>query len=194
MKAPCRVALIAVLALGCRTLTAMEEDRRLELAGNAIASWAAPSRICAARLIEEYGAPDTIQSFQLVWKNRGPWQKTVVWNAASDPGRGGATEDVEQTLAYPVPAGRGAALAAFSDRVRISQGGRALSVRGDGEPANFLTANVAVAVLRGMDPETARAFHDKTLDLAVSGKSSRFMRGLLFKPPGAGEPGRSRAP
>lgn len=182
MKGGLYLALAIGLGSGCRTLARIDAAQRRDAADAATWTWSEPSRVAAAKLIADYGPPDEIKPFQLTWKKNGPWKKTIVWNLGSDPGTVTGGDLIEQTVEFAVPPARLAALAAFSGKLRVSHGGTALSVRGAGEPLNFLTANLAVAVARGMSPEQARLFHEKTVDLAASGKSSRYLQGLHFAP------------
>jgi hypothetical protein len=90
---------------------------------------------------------------------------------------------LEQTVAYSVPADKRKALAAFSDRVRVSRDGSELAARTTSEELNFLTLNLADEVLKGSrSPEEAQRFYENTMQFSISGKSSRYMQGLIFAP------------
>jgi hypothetical protein len=171
------VAVLAVLAAGCRTVAPFDISQRGPLAESIIAGWSPASRVTAAGLIEGYGPPDAVALGALGWKNRGGWKRIVLWDANESAGAG----NLEQTVAYRVPEGRRDALEAFSGRVRVSRDGTELSARSDSEGLNCLALNLADEVGRGVrGPEEARRFYESTVALAAAGKSSRYMQGILF--------------
>lgn len=175
------LALACGLLAACRTVPAFDSRRRGELARAVIADWSEPSRLLAARTIEQYGPPDAISAGGLGWAWKGPWKRIVVWDgAAADAADGG----YQQTVAYRVPEDKRAALTDFGRGVRVSQDGRELSALSSDEALNFLALNLADEIARGVrSPGEARGFYDRTAQLAAAGKSSPYLWGLRFRTP-----------
>ena len=165
---------LLIAAAACRTPKAFGPSQRSELAQSVTRDWSEGARLTANRLIEKYGPPDAIASGALAWKNKPPWRRILVWD---DPLGG----NLEEAVSYRVPDGKRAALKALDGIVQVSPDGAELSAQSSGEPNNFLALNIAHEIIRGdMNPADARHFYDKTLDLAASGKTSRYLQGLLF--------------
>ncbi|HAM35142.1 MAG TPA: hypothetical protein DEB40_13620 [Elusimicrobia bacterium] len=165
---------------GCATLA---PEARREQAETIIRHWSDPSRLTAAKLIEEYGPPDEARYGRLIWDRKGPWAKTMVWDVAADELKRGTPDFIEQTVSFSVPATMEPALAAFSDRVRVDEKGGRFSVRSDSEEKNFLTANLVYEVVAGIkNPAQAARFYEETIRFALAGKSSPYMQTLLFLP------------
>jgi hypothetical protein len=133
-------------------------------------------------MIEKYGQPDRLEAFRLTWDRRGPWKRIVVWEEPATPENGGVSNNIEETIAYRVPADKRDALASFSRGLQASVDGAELSARSTGEERNFLMLNLADAIVQGrMSPQDARVSYLVTLQLAAAGKSSPSMRRLLFR-------------
>ena len=171
------LALTAVFSAACRTAAPFDSPQRVALAQKIISGWAEPSRRMAAKAIERYGPPDAIAQGAVGWKRKGVWKRIVVWNAP----KGGTRENVEETVAYRVPEGRREAIALFNSGVRVSEDGAEMSARSNDEALNYLALNLADEVARGARGWVeARGFYEKTAALAAAGKSSPYMRGILF--------------
>jgi hypothetical protein len=174
--------LVAMLAAGCRVAKPFDSTQRRSLAQSIISGWSRSSQATAAKLIEEYGPPDGISLAGLGWKGKGRWKRIVLCDANEDyVAEHGSADDLEQTVAYNLPRGSRAAVAAFSRSVVVSADGAELSARSGSEGLNFLALNLADQVARGVrDPRGARRFYRKTVRLAAAGKTSRYMQGLMF--------------
>jgi hypothetical protein len=187
MKISFLLAASAALLAACATapVDPTSAAARRDQAQTLAAAWHPYSQAQAARLMDEYGAPDVIGSDRLVWYNQGPWSKIAVWDAEDyrRPGvRAEPEDDVEQTLSYEVPAAKLQALKDFSDKLAVSLDGRQLAFRGPSEELNFLAANLADEIVRGKrSPEDARGDYDRICRLSQAGKSSVYTQGLLFK-------------
>jgi hypothetical protein len=138
-------------------------------------------------MVDKYGPPDRIEIARVVWIGKGPWKRIAVWD---DMGLGQLTaakdENLEVTLAYAVPAGRLHALEEYDGRLKVSEDGSEISARAFSEERDFLALNLADEIIRGAKtPQEARDFASATLRLADAGKSSPYMKSLLFRPPAA---------
>ncbi|MCX5796813.1 MAG: hypothetical protein NTY77_15065 [Elusimicrobia bacterium] len=186
------LAALAGLSVACATAPTqpMGAEQRREQAEAVTTRWYTYSEVMALQLIEEYGAPDRIEPDRLTWDHRGPWDKIAVWNAEDYYYSGTMGPDnLEQTLAYEVPADKRKALAAFSAKLKVSKDGKEITVRGNDEALNLLALNLAHELVRGVrDPDDARSFYDRTYRLSLAGKSSDYMERLLFMAPAAASP------
>jgi len=177
-------AFAAALAAACADIPSLSPQERGVTAQAMISGWSEPSRIAAAKLIEEYGPPDVLAPDELAWNDKGPWKRTMVRDAAAHQGPASGDDIVEQTIVYELPDAKfNAVLRDFNDKITVTEDPAQLTARNAGEELNFLTLNLANEIVNGrMEPLEARRFYWRTLDLAASGKSSNLMQGLLFKP------------
>lgn len=176
------IALLAGFLAGCSTMPPLPDpqDRR-ELAAVVIESWYNYSKVAAVKLLDEYGAPDAVESGRLVWNDKGPWKRIAVWDVVPYYDSNAGPNNLEEIIARPVTPAQRRALAAFDRNIRVSKNGDELSARYDSEELNFLALNLADEVLRQVKtPQEARLFYQETARLSASGKSSRYAQGLLF--------------
>ena len=145
-----------------------------------IADWPDRSRALAESLIQQYGIPDEATPSSLSWREREPWSRVRVERDALDPER---PTGVLQAVSYEVPLRRWRALGWFGRGVDYDPVAKELVARTGSEATNLLALNLADEIVRGKrTAEEARAFFDETASLAVSGKSSPYMKRLLFRP------------
>ncbi len=177
------VAVCALVGAACSSITLRTPESRRYFAEAVTESWSDYSRLQAARLMEKYGPPDKVGHAELVWSGRAPWSSIRVWDVTPYYDSSLGDPNLEQAVYYPVIPGQRGALKALPGKVRASRDGTELSARGASEPANLLSINLAEEVLSGRrTPEEAADFHESTLDLSVSGKSSPYLERLLFTP------------
>jgi hypothetical protein len=141
------------------------------------------SNLSLDKMVDEYGSPDRIENKRVVWVNRGPWKRIVVWDGMDNSEIYAGAANIEQTIAYLVPQNKRDALNDLDEGVMISADGSELSARSSSEERNFLALNLADEVIHGVrTPEQARSYYARTLRLAEAGKSSPYMKGLRFQP------------
>ncbi|MCX5794996.1 MAG: hypothetical protein NTY77_05845 [Elusimicrobia bacterium] len=158
--------LLAAAAGGCRTGMTSTPRQRADRARAIISDWAEPARLLAAKLLDEYGPPDRLESGRLVWNDQRLWKRISVWDELPGlgPGEGGCL--LEETVSYPVPARKRPDLAAFSGDIRVSVDGTELSARSLSEERNALAVDLADEIVKGIKtPDQARRFYDHTLRL-----------------------------
>ena len=192
-----RFAAVAALAV---VLLAMSSDQgsrpvprpgipSAAAAADLIGRWPEQPRTLARLMLEKYGNPDEMVSSQLSWSRRPPWLRIVVFR---DPDPGGGSNHLLQSVAYgDVLLGRWKDIASFARGAAYDPATRELAARTDAEATNFLSLNLVDEVIRGRrSPADARDFYDAASNLALYGKSSPYMTGLLFRPrvKDAGEP------
>jgi hypothetical protein len=149
-------------------------------AQSVISDWPERSRALAESLMQEYGIPSEAGPSRLSWKGIAPWSRIAVDRDSLEPGR---PTGLLQAVAYEVPLRRWRALGWFDRGVDYDPVKRELIARTDGEATNRLALNLADEIVRGKrTPDEARAFYDETVSLAASGKSSPYMKRLLFRP------------
>jgi hypothetical protein len=142
------------------------------------------SNLTLNMMMEKYGVPDRIDTKRVVWLNKGPWKQISVWDGLDDEEGLIGANVVEETIAYLVPRNKRDDLNGFHAEVEISADGAELSTRAPSEERNFLALNLADEIIRGVrTPEAANGFYASTLRLADAGKSSPYLKGLLFRPP-----------
>jgi hypothetical protein len=160
-----------------RDFTGRDRAARAEAA---VSLWPAGSALAARAMMEEYGPPDEIDAARLTWSGNGPWLRTVVCKTGLRPHSG--ENVVEQTVRYEVPRGKRRVLAGFGRGLSYDARSRELSARSSSEELNFLALNLADRIARGrMTPEAADRFYLQTTAESMAGKSSPYMKGLLFE-------------
>jgi hypothetical protein len=88
---------------------------------------------------------------------------------------------LEQTVGYQVPNDKVNALKRFDKRLDVNQTAGELSSRSESESMNILALNLADEIVNDRrSVEEARDFYRETERLSRSGKSSRYIDGLLF--------------
>lgn len=149
--------------------------------------WPAYSYRLARRMISRYGLPVDFTEERVVWRDNGPWKRTVVYRNPPADGLFRKTRGrLEQSVRYDFPKDRKAALTEFDRTIEADQEEGLLTVRTDDETSNILALNLADEVLRGRrGPKDAAEFRAKTARLRDSGKSSPYLEGLLFVPGGS---------
>lgn len=148
-----------------------------------IEGWPESARLTGQAMILKYGKPDQIDEASLVWHDRGPWKRIVVYREAVFQGEDDDKPKgfLQQTANYIVPAARLAALDPFTKELVGDPSREELSFRSDSESKNFLAINLADEIIRGQKTtEEAHAFYERQVRLMAAGKSSRYTERLLF--------------
>jgi len=166
----------ALIVSASRSATPAERSRE-EQARRVISVWPVVSQRTAELVLEKFGAPDLAISDRLVWYDNGAWKITTVYRDQREH-----LDVLEQTIGYRVPQEKVPALAKLDLALRISRDNRSLSAVSESEETNILALNLADEVVRGKrSPEDARAFYLKTVVQWNAGKSSPYMKNLLFR-------------
>ncbi|HAM36154.1 MAG TPA: hypothetical protein DEB40_02505 [Elusimicrobia bacterium] len=149
-----------------------------------IKDWPAASQYIARVMIEKYGQPGDFNDHALVWRNNGPWKRTIVYRTAPKSASDGMQDSVlEQTVHYRVPLSKFEELSRFDSRVVANRSRNELASISDSEKMNFLALNLADEIVIGWrNAAEARFLHDQVSKLAQSGKSSPYLEGLQFRP------------
>jgi len=173
--------LVACLLTGCATMAPQTADQRREAAQTVIQGWSEKSRIAAAALLEEFGAPDRVDSSRLLWVDKHLFKRVVAWDQV--PGDEWGEDVIEAAVSYRVPPQMRSELAAFSDKIRVSPDGKELAAHSDSEASAILALNLANEIVLGIQPpQQARAVYSSTQRLKAAGKVSPLIQGLIFLP------------
>jgi len=149
----------------------------------AIERWPELPQKSAQKLLEKYGPPDEVSASMLLWHNKGPFRRIVVFREEIPHEFPRPHSDlIYHEVDYRVPLDRFDDLARFDGSLKPDRTAGRLGVRGESEEMNLLSLNLANDVIRGKrSVESARKFLARTDALAQAGKSSPYMESLLFR-------------
>lgn len=174
-------AVLLLLAACAAKSPRVSEWRRArdETSNRGFSDW---SNLTNNMMVEKYGPPDRVETLRLVWEDRGPWKRIVVWDELGFLDNNHAGRNIESLIVYAVPQDKRDELADFSSGLHVSADGTELSARSTSEERNVLMLNLADGIVKGrLDVEEARADYLRTLQLSAAGKSQPSMRRLLFR-------------
>ncbi len=147
----------------------------------AMNGWPEKAKTAARVTMERYGPPDEIGPDALVWYDNGPWKRTIVYRRAWP--RYEDRDHLENTIGYRVPGPRLEALERFDRRLDADARYDEMTSRSESEAVNFLVLNLAHEIAAGRrTAEEARLFAARTARLAAAGRSSPYLKKLLFAP------------
>ena len=144
--------------------------------------WSKASRMAATTMKKKYGEPTEKTESMMIWKNNGPWKKTIVFGKEHNHEFPMRHADVmQQFLNYKVPPEKFDDLAMFDGSIVCNRTNGEISVRCDKEEANFLAMNLANDIINGKkDVKSARDFYARTVHEMINGAKPEYMQKLLF--------------
>ena len=147
--------------------------------------WPEAARAAAADMLRKYGPPQEATARLLVWRDNGPWKRTVVHRDAADHAFATPHKDVlEQVVEYKVPLNFFNALAVYNGSVLADRTRGELTAHCDKETTNFLALNLAHDIIRGrLTAEQAREAHTRALQELMAGKSPDYTQKLMIGSP-----------
>jgi hypothetical protein len=165
-------------SLSTSSITASDPAR----AETVIANWPQTPLKVAMIMIDKYGQPDESTSSMLLWRNNGPWKKTVVHRDEVQHASPTPHSDVlEQVISYKVPLDKFNDLARFDGSVTAKRTKGELSSTSDREEMNFLALNLARDVVEGKRTvEEAREYQAQAVKTTLAGKESAYTKALQF--------------
>jgi hypothetical protein len=147
-----------------------------------IRDWPEPAQAAARMMIDEYGQPNDFNDGALVWRDNGPWKRTIVHRYGLPGPREGQNDVLQQAVTYRVPLTKFQELAHFDDRIATDRTRNELSFRSDSEKKNFLALNLADEIIaNSKDVEAARQAFAEGMELSKAGKISPYTEGLRFR-------------
>ncbi|HZH67031.1 MAG TPA: hypothetical protein VEY10_19230 [Flavisolibacter sp.] len=159
-----------------------KDGSKMKMSMSDMKNWPAASQMAAKDMMDKYGRPDEMTPTMLVWNNRGPWAKTVVYNKEylhSFPMQ--HTDVMQQWVSYKVPTDKLNELAMYDGSVVVERTTGMISARCDKEGANFLALNLAHDIATGKrSVEDAREMYGKEVMKMKSGQMTEYTKGLMF--------------
>ena len=149
------------------------------------ADWPEPAKAAAADMLRKYGPPLEATDRLLIWRDNGPWKRTVVHRNGADHAFATPHKDVlEQVVEYKVPLNFFNALAVYNGSVLADRTRGELTAHCDRETTNFLALNLAHDIIRGrLTAEQAREAHTSALQELMAGKSPDYTQKLMIGSP-----------
>lgn len=147
--------------------------------------WPEAARNAARDIMQKYGPPQEATPNLLIWRENGPWKRTLVHKDAVEHAFPKEHKDaIEQVVPYKVPLNFFNALAAYNGSVVADRTRGELTSFGDTETTNILSLNLAHEVMRGaMSAEQAREAHTQAVRDLESGKPPETAQKLLIGSP-----------
>lgn len=148
-----------------------------------IRDWPEKTKGVVATTIEKYGPPQEQTASMLMWKDVGPWKKTVISKMEVAHDFPMPHKDVmEQFVDYRVPAEKFDDLAMYDGSVIAERTKGVLSARCDKEEANFLAINLANDVVTGKKSvdQARKHYAEAIAGMMKGGKLDPYLTGLKF--------------
>lgn len=154
-------------------------------AADMIRDWPEVSRQAARELMQKYGEPDEKTARMLIWRDNGPWKRSIVHRDPVAHSFPRPHQDVlEQVIDYRVPAEYADDLALYDGSVIIDRTAGELTARCDSEAMNFLALNLADDIVKGEKTVAeARLEYGRAALQQMAGDSPDLTQGLQFEPP-----------
>lgn len=147
-----------------------------------IQEWPDSSKKAAKNMLEKYGEPDGVTDSHLIWRDNGPWVRTIVHKQEVQHDFPKPHKDVlEQFINYEVPEEKFSELAKYDGSVVAYRTNGELSARCDREAANFLALNLANDIIEGRrSVDEAREFYADAIQQLMQGNQPEYVRSLQF--------------
>ncbi len=161
-----------------------EEGTKMKMDMSEMKSWPMASQMAAKDMMDKYGKPDEMTPTMLVWNNKGPWVKTVVFNKEYQHNFPMPHTDLlQQWVGMKVPTDKLDELAMYDGSVVVERTTGMISARCDKEGANFLALNLAHDIMMGKrSVEDAREMYGKEIMKMKAGQMTEYTKGLMFTP------------
>jgi hypothetical protein len=147
-----------------------------------VSGWPAKPREVANTIIDKYGPPNEITAEMLVWNNKGPWKRTILYKEEvphdfPKP----HTDLLQQFIDYKAPVDKFDDLAQYDGSVIVERTKGEMSARCDKEEMNFLALNLANDVATGKKTvEEARQYYARAAMAFMKGEKDPYTQGLQF--------------
>jgi hypothetical protein len=153
--------------------------------GEITRDWREASKAAADEMVKKYGPPQEATETMLIWRENGPWKRTIVHKQGIEHAFPAPHQDVlEQVVSYKVPLNFFNALATFDGSVIADRTRGELTAHCDREATNILVLNLAHDIVRGdKTAEQARDFAADAMRQMQAGKVPDYAQKLLLGPP-----------
>ncbi|HET6244707.1 MAG: hypothetical protein H0V01_02640 [Bacteroidetes bacterium] len=164
--------------------TLLQQEWTKQTVSEHVKDWPGTANEAAQAMLEEYGVPDEITNYRLIWHNKGDFRETIVYREEIDHNFPMPHKDVlEQSINYDLPSEKLAEIANYDGSIIIKRTKGIMSATCDKEPMNYLALNLAHEVATGKrSPESARDFYTKTATDFMRGKKNKYTKKLMFIP------------
>ncbi len=159
-----------------------ENKMSLNVTADDMAGWSTASKMAAQVMKKKYGEPNERTSSMMIWKNNGPWKKTIIYAYEVQHAFPLQHTDVlQQFVDYKTPTDKFDEVAMFDGSVVCNRTNGEMSARCDKEEANFLALNLANDIITGKrDVQSAREFYAKSVKEMINGGKPEYTQKLLF--------------
>lgn len=151
---------------------------------NLISAWPESSRTVANTLIQKYGLPQGVTNSMLMWRETGPFKRSVVYKEEVSHNFPSEHMDVlEQVIDYKVPVAKMNELAKFDGSIVVDRTRGELAYRSNSEEMNILAFNLSNEIIKGkLSAQKARKEYSTSAQAFMMGNSNRYTSGLGFSP------------
>ena len=145
--------------------------------------WSPSAQELAKQLMIKYGMPGEFTESMLIWRNNGPWKKTILFKDEMQHNFPFPHTDVlEQTMFYRVPQEKFNDLSRFNGSITASRTNGTLTVCCMNENLNILAINLAYNIIKGTSTASeARLVFYKNAAEIKNGKIPENAQHLLFR-------------
>src|SRR5690554_5391508 len=160
------------------------EGSMAQKASELLQRWPEESREAGQLVVDQYGEPDEITDFQMVWHRPGPW-KRIVASRTFYPHDFPTPhiDSVESFIDYRVPPEKVSELAAFDGSVVVERTAGEVSARCHDEQANALALNLMHDIVTGAKGvDEARRYYAQEFADYRRKKPTPYMEKLRFTP------------
>jgi len=157
-------------------------DSKMKMNMGDLKMWPMASQMAAKDMMDKYGKPDEMTPTMLVWNNKGPWAKTVVFKMEYPHNFPMPHTDLmQQWISFKVPTDKLDELAQYDGSVVVERTTGMFSARCDKEAANFLALNLAHDIIMGKRTvEEARKMYGEEAMKMKAGTMTEYTKGLMF--------------
>ena len=161
----------------------MKDDKvKMKMDMMEMKSWPMASQMAVKDMVTKYGKPDEATPTMMVWNNKGPWAKTVVFKEEYQHNFPMPHTDLlQQWVGLKVPTDKLNDLAKYDGSVVVERTTGMISARCDKEGANFLALNLAHDIIMGKRTvEDARQMYGQEVMKMKAGEMTEYTKGLMF--------------
>ncbi len=147
-----------------------------------ISQWPTESRRAAEQMLMKYGRPDGIMSSMLVWKDTGPFAKTVVHKDPTEHDFPMSHKQVlEQCVEMDIPTSKAEDIARFDSSLVVYYSDGLVAARCHEEAVNILALNLVDKIVNDdMSVEEARQKFKKDTEAYMKGEDPEMTQQLAF--------------
>lgn len=145
-------------------------------------TWPIAAKNAAQQMLGKYGQPNVSTTDMLIWYNRSPWKRIVVYkNEIIHTYPYPHSDVLEETVNFQVPATMMTQLALFDSSILVNRTAGEFSSRCVSEPMNITALNLAHDVITGVKTvDQARNEYSGAVNALKSGEKPSVSQKLKF--------------